>query len=135
MNLVAWYPQVKSAHVALAVVSVTLFAARWLGTLARGGWPMRAWARWGSVAIDTALFAAGVTMWVVASWHPLRDRWLGAKLVLVVVYIVLGSFALKRARTRAGRFAFGVLSLGCIGAVAAIALGHDALAPWRWLAG
>jgi uncharacterized membrane protein SirB2 len=49
------------------------------------------------VAIDTLLLAAGVTLWALLSLQPLRDAWLGTKLALLLVYVVLGTLALKRA--------------------------------------
>ena len=58
---------------------------------------------------------------------------LGVKLLLILAYIVCGSFALKHARSRAGRAAAFVLALGCIGSVALIATAHDAAAPWSLL--
>ena len=87
---------------------------------------MAAWLRGASVAIDTLLFGAGVSMWVMLSLHRARDHWLGAKLSLIVLYIVLGSLALKRAPTRVAKAVAFAAALACIAAVAAIALTHDA---------
>lgn len=52
-----------------------------------------------SYGIDTALLVAGVMLWAVLSLNPSSSPWLGAKLMLLVLYIVLGSLALKRARS------------------------------------
>jgi uncharacterized membrane protein SirB2 len=135
MTLAEWYPTIKPTHVALAAASVALFAARGAGVLVGARWPMAAAARRLSVAVDVALLAAGVLLWVTLSLNPGRDAWLGTKLVLIVAYIVLGSFALKRARTPAGRAACFAAALACIASVAAIAWAHDPFAPWRWIAG
>jgi uncharacterized membrane protein SirB2 len=122
MALIEHYHSIKQAHVALAAASVALFVARGVGVLAGALWPMRAALRHASVAIDTALIAAGSTLWWMLSLHPGRDRWLGAKLALIVLYIVLGSLALKRAPTRTTRALAFAASLACIGTVALVAL-------------
>lgn len=59
----------------------------------------RGW-RYLSVSIDAPLLLAANSLWALLGYHPLQQTWLGLKLVLLVVYIVLGSFALKRGPTR-----------------------------------
>jgi uncharacterized membrane protein SirB2 len=94
----ALYPLLRLAHIGLVAASVALFAARGVGVLRGASWPQRPWARQGSAAIDTALLAAGLALWVGLGLHPVHQPWLGAKLALLLVYIVLGSLALKRAK-------------------------------------
>jgi uncharacterized membrane protein SirB2 len=133
MNAMSWYPWLKPLHIALAAASVALFASRGLGVLAGQAWPMAGALRRLVVGIDTALLAAGATLWWMLSLHPLQQRWFGVKLVLIVVYIGLGSLALRRARSRLARASAYAAALGCIAAVASIALAHDARAPLRWM--
>jgi uncharacterized membrane protein SirB2 len=135
MALAEWYPIIKPAHIGLAGSSVALFAARGAGVPVGAAWPMSRGVRRLSVAIDVALLAAGGALWALLSLNPARDTWLGTKLALIVLYIVLGSFALKRARSRTARAASFAAALACIATVAAIAWTHDPLAPWRLLAG
>lgn len=133
MALVDWYVQVKQAHVALVGLSATLFVARGVGVLAQGRpgrWAMAPLARRTSVAIDTALFAAGVALWSMLRLHPLRDAWLGAKFGWLLVYIVLGSMALKRARTPAARAAFLVAALAVLGTLVTVPLTRH---PLGWV--
>jgi uncharacterized membrane protein SirB2 len=126
MNLAAWYLQIKFTHITLAAVSGSLFALRGVGVLAGAGWPMRALARRASMGIDTALLAAGATLWSVAALNPLRDHWLAGKLLLLPVYVVLGSMALKRARTSRGKLLCFVLALATFAAIGTLALTHRA---------
>lgn len=126
MSLIQHYLALKHVHVALASASVALFALRGVGVLAGARWPMAAALRRLSVAIDTLLIGAGGALWWMLSLHPARDRWLALKLALIVVYIVVGSLALKRAPTRTTKALAFAASLGCIGVVAAVALTHDA---------
>lgn len=126
MALIEHYVAVKHVHIALAATSVALFILRGVGVLAGARWPMAAALRRLSVAIDTLLIGAGGTLWWMLSLHPVSNPWLTAKLALIVLYIVLGSFALKRAPTRSMKALAFVASLVCIGSVATIALTHDA---------
>lgn len=132
---IALYPPLKSTHVALAAASVSLFVARALAGLAGARWPLRRPARIASVCIDTLLFCAGVALWAMLSLHPGRDAWLAAKLALIVAYIVLGSLALRRAPTRAGKAAALAAALACIVAAALVAVRHDPWAPLRGVGG
>lgn len=115
------------AHMGLVCLSVTFFAARGLGVLADHCWPMAAWARRGSALVDTALLCAGGGLWWALQFNPLHDRWLGTKLMLLPVYIVLGSMALKRAPTLQMKAGFFVASLVCVAFMASIAVNHHPL--------
>ncbi|MCU0970094.1 MAG: SirB2 family protein [Rubrivivax sp.] len=133
IDIAAVYLPLKGVHIGLAAASVALFAARGAGVLAGGGWPMARGVRRASVLVDSLLLSAGGALWWLLSLSPAHDRWLLAKLVLIVAYIVLGSLALKRAPSRAGKASAFAAALGCIAAVAGIALAHDPAAPLRWL--
>lgn len=50
------------------------------------------------MAIDVCLMAAGIGWWTMLSLHPAQQPWLGFKLVLLLVYVVPGCLALKRAQ-------------------------------------
>lgn len=131
MALVDWFVQVKQAHVGLVALSASLFCARGLAMFAGKGWPMAPVTRRASVAIDSALLAAGLTLWAMLRLHPLTDLWLGAKFGWLVLYIVLGSMALKRARTGAARVAYFVASLAVLGTLVTVPLWRH---PLGWLA-
>jgi uncharacterized membrane protein SirB2 len=124
------YPLALQAHIAFVIASVTLFAARGLGVLTGHTWPMRQVWRGVSVWVDVALLSAGGTLWYLLQFNPWHVQWLGAKLVLLVVYIGLGSYALKRATTRAAKAAFFVAALSCVAFMASIALSHHPLGWW-----
>jgi uncharacterized membrane protein SirB2 len=133
MALIEHYGAFRQAHITAVVLSLVLFAARGAAVLAGQAWPMRVAARRASVAIDTALLGCGVVLWTMLGLNPLRDHWLGAKLVLLLAYIVLGSYALKRAPTRRARAAFFVAALLCVGFMVSIALAHHPAGAWRLL--
>jgi len=57
------------------------------------------------------------------------NGWLTAKLSLLVVYVVLGTIALKRGRTRSVRAVSFVAALAVYGSMIAIARQHHPLGP------
>ena len=135
MMLAEYYPHIKMAHVALVSASGLLFALRGAAVLAGHAWPLRVALRVTSVAIDSALLAAGVALWSLLALQPLRDPWLGTKLLLLLFYIVLGSLALKRARTQRGRAWAYVAALTCYLSMVSVALAHHSLGALRNLFG
>ena len=106
-----------------------LFIGRGLGVSALHNWPMQPFWRRLSVSIDVMLLAAGVGLWTLLGYHPMQQTWLAVKLGLLVVYIVLGSFALKRGRTRAHRLVFFMAALAVVFSMVGIAL-HRHPAGW-----
>lgn len=124
------YPALLHLHRACVTASIALFMARGLGVTALQAWPMQARWRWLSVAIDVPLLAAGVGLWTLLGLHPLQQTWLGVKLALLVVYIVLGSFALKRGRTRSQRLLFFVAALAVVLGMVGIALARHPAGWW-----
>lgn len=132
----AFYLHVKTIHHTSIALSLLLFTARWLGVLARAHWPMKRPVRIASVAIDTVLLTAGVSLWLLGGWHPWHSPWLGTKLGLLVVYVVLGSWALKRAHTPAGHALAGVLALATAAQMVGVAIHHHPSGwVWGWLGG
>ena len=122
MTLAEFYPHIKSAHIAFVAASGALFALRGAAVLAGRAWPLARALRVASVAIDTLLLAAGATLWALLALHPLRDAWLGSKLALLVLYVVLGTVALKHRRAWAYAAA-----LTCYLFMISIALAHHPL--------
>jgi uncharacterized membrane protein SirB2 len=125
--LVDSYPWIKPAHVGLVIASGMLFALRGAALIGGARWPMTRLPRVLSVAIDTALLGAGVALAVMLRLDPLATPWLATKLALLVLYIVLGSMALKRARSRGARVAWYCSALLCYGFMASVARTHDPL--------
>lgn len=125
------YMTTLSIHLTAVSLSISLFTVRGLGVAFHRQWPMKPLWRWTSVGIDVVLMSAGLLLWTLLQFNPLVDHWLGVKLILLVVYIVLGSYGLKRARTYRARLLFFSLALFCALTMVSIALMHN---PLGWLA-
>jgi uncharacterized membrane protein SirB2 len=117
----------KQLHVAFALLTMCSFSLRAYWMLAGSPLLRGSWSRWLPHVIDALLFATGLTMAIGLSISPLTHSWLAAKLTAIVVYVVIGSIALKRGRTRGARVVALVLSLLVLIYIFATALHHD---PW-----
>jgi len=133
MEFAEYYPAIKSVHVSLALASGGLFALRGLVRLGGSEAANRAPVRRLSYAIDASLLAAALLLLAALRLKPFATPWLAVKLALLVAYIVLGTLALKRAKTPARRGLAFVAALACFASMYAIARAHDPLAPLRWL--
>lgn len=133
--MIEYYPQIKAVHVATAVFSGGLFLLR--GLLVLGGKPgvaMAAPVRYLSYANDTILLTAALMLVSVLPAAVFANGWLAAKLALLLPYIALGTFALKRARSARVRWICYVLALTAYGFMLGIARSHDPLGFMRaWL--
>ncbi|NDK37429.1 hypothetical protein DT603_01025 [Pseudoxanthomonas gei] len=128
--MIEFYPQIKYVHVLMIVLSGALFALRGVGVMAGARWPQSLPVRWTSYAIDTTLLTAAMMLLTVLPWAMFGNGWLGTKLVLLVVYVVLGSMALKRGRTRRTRACCLAAATLVYLAIIGIALAHH---PLGWL--
>ena len=126
-DLAALYPYTRHAHIGLVVASGTLFAARGIGVLCGAHWSMQRSVRVLSQIIDIALLAAALVLLATLRLNPFAVGWLGTKLALLVVYIVLGSLALKRAPTRSARAGCLVAALAVFAYIVSVALAHHPL--------
>ncbi|MUV15775.1 SirB2 family protein [Noviluteimonas gilva] len=131
--MIEFYPQIKSFHVFIALLSGGLFALRGGFALAGARWPYAGPVRWTSWAIDTALLTAALMLLTVLPRAVFGNGWLAVKLTLIVLYIALGTIALKQARIQRLWGAMGyAAALLAFGAIYATARAHDPLGMVRW---
>jgi uncharacterized membrane protein SirB2 len=116
------YLGLKHFHMGCAGLSGALF-------LLRGIWMLRAspllQARWVRIAphvIDTLLLASAIGLAVWSRQYPGRQPWLSAKLLALLGYIVLGSLALKRGRTKEQRQAAFAAALALFAYIVMVAV-------------
>ncbi len=125
--MVEFYPQIKQFHIFVALLSGAIFAVRGAFVLAGARWPQALPVKWLSYAVDTALLTAALMLLTILPWAMFANGWLLTKVMLIVVYVVLGVFALRRGRTRRTRAACYVLALLVFGAIYGIARAHHPL--------
>ena len=133
MSLIEHYATLRQVHIGFVTASGTLFALRAFATLGGARWPLSLPARAASWVVAPGLLSAAARLGATLQINPLVQTWLGAKLALLLVYVGLGTMALRRARTPAARLAWTLAALGCFGWMVATALAHDVRGPLAWL--
>lgn len=124
--MAAWYLQILWTHIGCVIASGSLFFTR--GCMMLAGLPAanHVALRRISVVIDSLLLAAAIALTTIIHQYPFVQAWLTVKVVLLVVYIALGVFALRRGRTRAARGAFFVAAVLVYLFIVSVARTHDA---------
>lgn len=125
--MLQFYPHLKHLHMLAVVLSGLLFLARGIGVQLSARWPMAAPVRFTSYGIDTVLLASAIALAVTLGQYPFVHGWLTVKVLLLVVYIVLGVFALKRGRTRGARLGFLIAALAVYAFIISVARTHHPL--------
>ena len=129
--MIEYYPQIKLVHVVAVYASGSLFLLRGLAVQGAAAWAMAAPLRYLSYGIDVILLTAALILLAVLPAAVFANGWLWVKLSLLVVYIALGSFALKRGRTAKIRVACFVAALVAFASMYLVARAHDPLGPLR----
>ncbi len=115
------YLAVKHFHIACAILSGSLFLLRGLWMLDDSTMRTRRWVRIAPHVIDTLLLGSALTLVFWSGQYPFVQAWLTAKVLALLVYIALGTVALKRGRSktiRASAFVGALATFAYIGAVA-----------------
>jgi uncharacterized membrane protein SirB2 len=130
--MLEFYPQIKFVHVAAVIASGSLFALRGALMLARSRVANHPALRYLSYAIDTTLLTAALMLVAILHQYPFVQAWLTAKVLLLVVYIVLGTLALKRGRTRGVQVACYFAALLVFAFIVSVARAHDPRGFLAW---
>src|SRR3954467_9946414 len=101
--MIEYYADIKWVHICAVIASGSSFMLRGAGVLAGARWPMWAPLRYLTYTIDTVLLTAALMLVTILHQYPFVQGWLTVKVLLLVVYVLLGTFALKRAGTRNSR--------------------------------
>ena len=125
--MIEFYPQIRAVHVVAVMTSGLLFLLRGAAVQLGASWAMAAPLRYLSYTIDTVLLTAALMLATIIHQFPFAQGWLTAKLLLLVAYVVLGSFALKRGRTRAVRTYCWIAALFVYLFIISIARAHHPL--------
>ena len=123
------YYWLRQLHVATVIFTISFFTLRFYWMIFHPRLEKQRWVRIGSVTNDTLLLCAGIGMAVLSGQYPFVAPWLTAKLVGLLLYIILGTLALKRARNLRARVLSGVLALISAGYIVSVALTRSPT-PW-----
>ncbi len=115
------YLAVKQLHIASAALSGGFFLLRGIWMLRDSALLHRRWVRVTPHIVDTVLLTSAIIMVVLSGQYPFAQSWLSAKVIALVLYILLGTIALKRGRnktTRVWAFIAALTVFAYIGSVA-----------------
>jgi uncharacterized membrane protein SirB2 len=133
--MIEFYSQIKAVHVIAVVASGSLFLLRGLVLQLGARWAMAAPLRYLSYSIDTVLLTAALMLLTILPAAVYANGWLTAKIALLVIYVGLGTYALKRGRTRNVRLGCFVAALAVYASMLAIARTHHPFGPIKLLLG
>ena len=123
--MIEFYPEIRWVHIAAVLTSGALFALRGAAMLAGARWHMAAPLRYLSYTIDTVLLTAALMLATVLHQYPFVHGWLTMKVLLLVGYVALGSYALKRGATRLARAWAFFAALLVYAFIISVARAHD----------
>ena len=122
------YAALKLVHVAAVVLSGVGFVIRY-GLSVKRPLPTDTLVRVAPHVVDTVLLGSALALAWVGGFNPLGVPWLGAKLAGLVLYILIGTIALKRGRTRRIRATAFAAALLVYAYIVTVALTKSPLGP------
>jgi uncharacterized membrane protein SirB2 len=126
-KVLEFYLPIKNVHIVAVLLSGALFFLRGLLLLNGRAWAMSAPLRYLSYSIDTVLLTAALMLATMLPNGVFANGWLTVKLGLLVAYVVLGSFALKRANTHKTRWICFIAALCVYAFMLSVARTHQPL--------
>jgi len=123
-----YYLVLKDLHVICVILSGSGFVLRGLWMLCDSPHLNQHWVRIVPHVVDTTLLGSAISMAVLTSQYPLAQDWLTAKLVGLLVYILCGTMALKRGKTKAARAVFFAAAMLAFAYIVTVALTGSPLA-------
>jgi uncharacterized membrane protein SirB2 len=121
------YFTLKHFHMGCAALSGSLFLLRGSSMLGGSARLQQRWVKIAPHVVDTLLLASAVALAIWSGQYPFAQSWLGAKVVALVFYIVLGSIALKRGRSKAVRTSAFIAALAVFAYIGAVAVTKNPL--------
>lgn len=122
------YLLIKELHVGSAALSIIFFAARAYWSIIGSGKLRLRFVKIAPHVIDTVLLTCGVILtFMLGGLQP----WIVAKLIALILYIGVGSIAIKRGKTSGIRAFAALIAMAIFFYIVGVALAHN---PLSWLA-
>jgi uncharacterized membrane protein SirB2 len=101
----------KPLHISCVALSFCGFFLRGVWMLRGSAWLHNKWVKRLPHVVDTGLLVSALSMLYVMQWSVLDHPWLQVKIVALLVYIGLGTLALKPGRSLGVRVAAWMIGL------------------------
>ncbi len=122
------YFAIKHLHVTAAVLSILFFVIRAVWSVSGSALLQARVVKILPHIIDTVLLVCGI---ILAMMIGPDQPWILAKIVALVLYIGVGTFAIKRGKTPRSRAIAAVIAVAIFFYIVGVALRHN---PMSWLA-
>jgi len=119
------YSLLKALHISFVITSYTLFFLRGLLILQETNMPQQRWLKIVPHVVDTLLLVAAIALAFTIHQYPFVDSWLTAKVVGLVLYIGLGSVALKYGKSKTIRLSAWLAAQVVFAYIVLVAIGHN----------
>ena len=117
---------IKLIHMSTAFISISFFLARGFWVFNHSGMMNKKWVKILPHVNDTVLLITAIVLAVNTQQYPFTHDWLTAKVIALLLYIVFGTLALKRAKEMKNKVVFFVLALLTFGYIVGVALTRTA---------
>ena len=123
---------IKYLHLSFIVLSYGLFFMRGVWVLRNSPIMQQRWVKILPHIIDSGLLISAITLAVILGISPSSAPWLLAKIIALIVYIILGSIAIKRGKTPRIKLTAWIAAQIVFFYIVFTALAHDPM-PWHTL--
>ena len=121
------YLAIKYIHITCAILSGSLFLLRGYWMLVESDSLRRRWVKVVPHIVDTLLLTSALIMVFWSGQYPFAQSWLTAKVIALIVYIALGTIALKRGKTKAVRSGALLAAIVTFAYIVSVALTRQAI--------
>ena len=113
---------IKFIHMSTAFISISLFLLRGFWVFKESPMMKKKWVKIIPHVNDTILLITATLLALSLQQYPFVDSWLTAKFTALIIYIVFGMFALKRAKETKNKIIFFILALLMFSYIVGVAL-------------
>ncbi|MCW8899429.1 MAG: SirB2 family protein [Gammaproteobacteria bacterium] len=113
---------IKLIHMTTAFISISLFLMRGYWVFRNSPMMSKKWVKIVPHVNDTVLLITATILAVSIQQYPFVHSWLTAKIIALIIYILLGMFALKYAKEMKNKVLFFILALLTFSYIVSVAL-------------
>ena len=121
------YFLLKHIHVSCAVISIALFFLRGIWSFNGSPIMQQRWVKIVPHYVDTALLASALALAYTIGQYPFVDGWLTAKFFGLVLFILLGTIALKHGKSKTIRIIAWFAAMAIFFYIVLVARQHNPL--------
>ena len=113
---------IKLIHMSTAFISICFFLVRGFWVFNHSEMMNKKWVKIVPHINDTVLLISAIILAVGLQQYPFTHEWLTAKFIALLLYIVFGMFALKRAKQMKNKVLFFLVAFIMFGYIVGVAL-------------